>query len=96
MNSLQALAGLRVVDFSHALAGPYCSLLLAGYGATVYKLETPDGGDIGRGWGPPFNDGEASFFLGLNPGKRSVSVNLKHPEGVELVLRLVERADGLM
>ena len=68
-------------------------MLLAGYGAKVYKLETPDGGDIGRGWGPPFNDGEASFFLGLNPGKRSVSVNLKHPDGVRLVLRMIEQVD---
>lgn len=87
---------MRVLDFSHALAGPYCTLLLAGYGAAVYKLETPDGGDIGRGWGPPFNAGEASFFLGLNPGKRSVSVNLKHPEGVRLCLRMMEQMDVVL
>jgi formyl-CoA transferase/CoA:oxalate CoA-transferase len=92
----QPLDGLRVLDFSHALAGPYCTLLLAGYGAAVYKLETPEGGDIGRGWGPPFNAGEASFFLGLNPGKRSVSVNLKHPEGVRLCLRMLEQMDVVL
>ena len=57
------LQGLRVLDFSHALAGPYCTLLLAEYGAEVYKLESADGGDMGRGWGPPFAGGEASFFL---------------------------------
>jgi crotonobetainyl-CoA:carnitine CoA-transferase CaiB-like acyl-CoA transferase len=89
------LDGLRVLDFSHALAGPYCTLLLANYGATVYKLETPDG-DIGRGWGPPFNGGDASFFLGLNSGKRSISVNLKHPEGVELCLRMIDRMDVVL
>jgi len=87
---------LRVLDFSHALAGPYCTLLLADYGATVYKLETPDGGDIGRGWGPPFNDGEASFFLGMNSGKRSISINLKRPEGVQLCLRMLEKMDVVL
>jgi crotonobetainyl-CoA:carnitine CoA-transferase CaiB-like acyl-CoA transferase len=91
----QPLDGLRVLDFSHALAGPYCTLLLANYGATVYKLETPDG-DIGRGWGPPFNGGDASFFLGLNSGKRSISVNLKCPEGVELCLRMIDRMDVVL
>src|SRR5215831_17669890 len=89
------LHGIRVLDFSHALAGPYATLLLADYGATVYKLE-PRSGDMGRGWGPPFANGEASFFLGLNRGKRGVSVDLKRPEGVELCLRLIERMDVLI
>ncbi len=64
-----ALEGIRVLDFSHALAGPYCTLLLADYGARSYKLESR-GGDMGRGWGPPFAGGESSFFLGLNRGKQ--------------------------
>jgi formyl-CoA transferase/CoA:oxalate CoA-transferase len=84
------------LDFSHALAGPYCTLLLAGYGATVYKLETPGGGDIGRGWGPPFLGENSAFFLGLNCGKRSVSVNLKEPEGLELCLRMMEKVDVVL
>jgi crotonobetainyl-CoA:carnitine CoA-transferase CaiB-like acyl-CoA transferase len=87
------LEGLRVLDFSHALAGPYCTLLLAQYGADVYKIESPDGGDIGRGWAPPFTGEQASYFLGVNAGKRGISINLKHPEGIELCLRLVEHAD---
>jgi crotonobetainyl-CoA:carnitine CoA-transferase CaiB-like acyl-CoA transferase len=87
------LDGLRVLDFSHALAGPYCTLLMAQYGADVYKIESPEGGDIGRGWAPPYTGAQASYFLGVNAGKRGVSINLKHPEGRELCLRLMEHAD---
>ena len=90
-----ALDGIRVVDFSHALAGPYCTLLLADYGAEVYKLESRDG-DMGRGWGPPFAGGVASFFLGLNRGKRGISIDLKHKEGLDLCLRLIDRMDVLL
>ena len=89
----RALEGLRVLDFSHALAGPYCTLLLADYGAEVYKLESPQGGELSRGWGPPFTGGQASFFLGLNRGKRGISIDLKRPEGIELCLRLLDRMD---
>jgi crotonobetainyl-CoA:carnitine CoA-transferase CaiB-like acyl-CoA transferase len=91
-----ALAGLRVLDFSHALAGPYCTLLLADCGAEVYKLESPHGGELSRGWGPPFAGGEASFFLGLNRGKRGISIDLKHPKGIELCLGLIDRMDVLV
>ena len=91
----RALDGIRVLDFSHALAGPYCTLLLADYGAEVYKLE-PRSGDMGRGWGPPFAGGEAHFFLGLNRGKRGISIDLKHPEGIELCLKLIDRMDVLI
>jgi formyl-CoA transferase/CoA:oxalate CoA-transferase len=90
-----ALDGIRVLDLTHALAGPYCTLLLADYGAVVYKLESRDG-DMGRGWGPPFAGGVASFFLGLNRGKRGISIDLKHPEGLELCLRLIDRMDVLI
>jgi len=91
----QALAGVRVLDFSHALAGPYCTLLLADYGAEVYKLEARCG-DMGRGWGPPFAGGEANFFLGLNRGKYGISLDLKQPEGLELCLRLIDQMDVLI
>lgn len=90
------LAGINVLDFSHALAGPFCSLLLADYGASVYKVESPDGGDIGRGWAPPFSGDQSSFFLGLNRGKQGLSVNLKHPDGVELCLKMMEKADVVL
>ena len=69
-----ALEGLTVLDFSHVLSGPYCTLLLSDYGATVDKIEPVDGGEAGRGWGPPFAGGQAFFFLGLNRGKLGVSI----------------------
>jgi len=90
------LDGIRVLDFSHALAGPYCTLLLSDYGADVYKLEPRGHGDMGRGWGPPFAGGISSFFLGLNRGKRGISIDLKHPEGIDLCLQLTERMDVLI
>lgn len=90
-----ALDGIRVLDLSHALAGPYCTLLMADFGAQVYKLEAKDG-DMGRGWGPPFAGGESSFFLGLNRGKLGISINLKEPEGLDLCLRLIEKMDVLV
>jgi CoA:oxalate CoA-transferase len=93
---MRALEGLKVLDFSHALAGPYATLLLADYGADVYKLEAPGGSDMGRGWGPPFLNGNAAFFLGLNRGKRGISIDLKKPEGIELCLRLAEQMDVLV
>ena len=89
------LDGVRVLDFSHALAGPYCTLLLSDYGAEVYKLESR-AGDMGRTWGPPFAGGEASFFLGLNRGKHGISINLKNSDGVELCLRLIDQMDVLV
>jgi len=90
------LEDVKVLDLSHALAGPYCTLLLADYGARVYKLEPPEGGDIGRGWGPPFSGGEASYFLALNPNKLGLSIDLKRPEGRDLCLRLIEKMDVLI
>jgi len=89
------LEGIRVLDFSHALAGPYCTLLLSDYGATVYKLEAPTG-DMGRGWGPPFAGGISSFFLGLNRGKQGISIDLKQPEGVQLCLQFIDKVDVLV
>jgi crotonobetainyl-CoA:carnitine CoA-transferase CaiB-like acyl-CoA transferase len=91
-----ALEGVRVLDFSHALAGPYCTLLLADYGASVFKLESPEGGELARGWGPPFAGDQASFFLGLNRGKRGISIDMKRPEGIDLCLKLLKQMDVLV
>ena len=80
--SPSALAGLRVIDFSRVLAGPYCTMLLADLGADVIKVEHPQGGDDTRQWGPPWLDGESAYFLSVNRNKRSLTLNLKHQKGL--------------
>jgi crotonobetainyl-CoA:carnitine CoA-transferase CaiB-like acyl-CoA transferase len=89
------LEGLRVLDFSHALAGPYCTMILAHYGADVFKIESPHG-EVGRTWAPPYSGSEASYFLGINAGKRSLVIDLKNPEGIALCLDLIEHVDVLI
>jgi crotonobetainyl-CoA:carnitine CoA-transferase CaiB-like acyl-CoA transferase len=87
------LAGVRVLDLSRVLAGPYCTMLLADLGADVVKLERPGSGDPTRAWGPPFVDGESTYYLCVNRGKRSITVDLATPEGLEVVRRLARTAD---
>jgi crotonobetainyl-CoA:carnitine CoA-transferase CaiB-like acyl-CoA transferase len=87
------LEGVRVVDLSRVLAGPYATMVLADLGADVVKVERPGDGDETRSWGPPYAGGEAAYFLSVNRSKRSVAVNLKHPEGRALVLDLCAGAD---
>ena len=91
------LDGLTVLDFSHALAGPYCTMLMAAYGARVYKIEPMDHGDMGRTWGPPFlPGGESAYFLGINSGKQALAIDVKHPAGLALCQRLIAKADILL
>lgn len=90
------LEELLVIDLTRALAGPYCTLMLADLGARVIKIETPDGGDDTRGWGPPFIQGESAYFLGVNRNKESLTLNLKEPDGRQVLWRLVGRADVLV
>lgn len=94
MNTLP-LAGLKVLDLSRLLPGPYASLVLADLGATVDKLEEPDGGDYIRQM-PPLHEGESALFLGLNRNKRSLTLNLKTPEGRDALKRLVRGYDVLL
>lgn len=89
------LAGIRVLDLSRVLAGPYCTQILADLGATVWKVEPP-WGDETRGWGPPFVQGESAYFLSVNRGKKSVAVNIKDPRGQAIVRELARRADVLV
>jgi crotonobetainyl-CoA:carnitine CoA-transferase CaiB-like acyl-CoA transferase len=89
----QPLAGMRVLDVTTSIAGPYCAQALAALGADVIKVERPDTGDDGRAWGPPFWNGEGTMFLSANAGKRSLAVSLRDPRGREALLRLAEGSD---
>jgi formyl-CoA transferase/CoA:oxalate CoA-transferase len=91
-NPRAPLDGITVLDFSHALAGPYCTMLMAAYGAEVVKVEGPEG-DIGRTWGPPFHGADATYFVGLNSGKQSLAIDLKTPVGLEACQKLAAKAD---
>jgi crotonobetainyl-CoA:carnitine CoA-transferase CaiB-like acyl-CoA transferase len=87
------LAGMRVLDVTTSIAGPYCAEILGGLGADVIKVERPDTGDDGRFWGPPFWNGEGTMFLFANASKRSLAVSLRDPRGRDAVLRLADGAD---
>lgn len=88
-----ALDGLLVIDLSHVLAGPYCTMMLGDLGATVIKIERPDGGDDTRHFGPPFLAGESAYYLGLNRNKWSVTLDFSTPEGKQQLLDLLQQAD---
>jgi formyl-CoA transferase len=90
------LEGVRVVDLTRILAGPYCTQALADAGADVIKIEEPGKGDDTRRWGPPFVGGESTYYLAVNRGKRSLTLNLKHERGREILWRLLEDADVLV
>jgi crotonobetainyl-CoA:carnitine CoA-transferase CaiB-like acyl-CoA transferase len=95
------LAGIVVVDLSRALAGPHASMMLGDMGARVIKVEAPGHGDDTRGWGPPFvqpdnGDRESTYFLSCNRNKESITLDLKSPDGVDTLSRLVQRADVLV
>lgn len=87
------LAGLRVLDFTRVLAGPYATMMLADLGADVIKVERPDVGDETRAWGPPFIHGASTYFHAVNRGKRSVALDLTSDEGRRSVLQLMASAD---
>jgi formyl-CoA transferase len=99
----KALGHLRVLDLTRVLAGPWCTQLLADLGADVIKVERPGSGDDTRAWGPPYlkdpqgaDTTEAAYYLAANRGKRSVTVDLAHPDGQRVVRRLAEGADILV
>jgi len=87
------LHGLVVADFSRVLAGPLCTQLLADSGARVIKIEEPGRGDETRRWGPPFVRGVSAYFLSINKGKESITLNLKSADGMAVARQLIERAD---
>src|SRR6478609_1940888 len=88
------LSGLKILDLSRVLAGPLCTMILGDLGASVLKVERPEGGDETRGWGPPFDDeGESAYFLSVNRNKLSLTADLDDPADLELVRRLSAEAD---
>jgi crotonobetainyl-CoA:carnitine CoA-transferase CaiB-like acyl-CoA transferase len=97
------LAGLRVLDISRALAGPFCTMMLGDMGADVIKIERPGSGDESRNWGPPFvgepyasYPGESAYFMAINRSKRSLTVNLRNPEGQSIIKHLATLSDVLV
>jgi len=90
-----ALAGCKVIDLSRVLGGPYCTQILGDHGADVYKIEPPSG-DETRAWGPPFLDGTASYFLGVNRNKYGLSLDLSQAQGQALLKAMLADADVLV
>ena len=93
---MPALEGLRVIDLTRILAGPFCTMLLGDMGADVIKVEEPGSGDDTRAWAPFVADGWSSYFLGVNRNKRSLAINLKSPDGPLVLRRLLGDADVLV
>lgn len=99
---MSALSGVRVLDLSRVLAGPWASQLLADLGADVVKVERPKAGDDTRGWGPPFltradgSQGPAAYYLCANRGKKSITVDITQAEGQQIIKKLIENSDVLI
>lgn len=92
---MQPLQGIRVLDLSRVLAGPYCTMVLGDLGADVIKVESPEG-DETRGWGPPFAAGESAYYLCVNRNKRSIVVDFKTDEGRAILHELIKQSDVLV
>ena len=93
---VRPLEGIKVLDLSRALAGPYCTMMLADMGAEVIKIEMPERGDDSRAWGPPFIEGESAYFISVNRNKKSMTLNLKKEKSVEIIHRLIKQSDVLI
>ncbi|RLD08722.1 MAG: CoA transferase [Chloroflexota bacterium] len=100
---MAALKDIRIVDITRAMAGPYCTMMLGDFGADIIKVERPGSGDESRGWGPPFvgdargpYPGQSAYFLSANRNKRSLTVNLKNPQGQDIIRALVRVSDVLI
>jgi formyl-CoA transferase len=91
------LEGVRVLDLSRVLAGPYCTMMLGDLGADIIKVEAPGLGDDTRHWGPPFTvGGESAYFLCVNRNKRSITINLKSDKGIQILRKLIQQSDVLV
>ena len=90
-----ALRGIKVIDCTRVLGGPYCTQMLGDHGAEIIKVEPPQGDEV-RDWGPPFHDDDAAYFIGINRNKRSIGLDLATERGKGVLLRLLENADVLI
>src|SRR5438045_3670515 len=90
-----AMTGLRVVDLTRVLGGPYCTQILADHGADVIKVEPPAGDEV-RDWGPPFHDDDAAYFVGINRNKRSIGLDLGSEGGRAVLMKMLQGADVLI
>jgi formyl-CoA transferase len=90
---MQPLTNIRVLDMTRALTGPYCTQMLGDMGADIIKVEQPKIGDNSRAWGPPFVNGECTYFLSVNRNKRSITLDLRHPDSTEIMRTLVAQSD---
>ena len=91
-----ALAGVRIVDLTRILAGPFCTQMLGDHGAEIVKIEALEG-DETRRWGPPFSEeGMSAYFMGVNRNKRSIALNLATQDGKDILLNLLTKADVLI
>ena len=97
-NSAGALEGIRVLDLTRALAGPYCSMFLGDFGAEVAKVEQPEVGDDSRGWGPPFVEKESAYFLSINRNKKSITIDMKTAEklGIQISAASIKQASEVI
>ena len=89
---MQALQGIKVVDLSRALSGPFCSMILADFGAEVVKVEPGPTGDMSRAWGP-FDRGVSTYYLSCNRNKRGICVDFRQPQGLATIQQLIDDAD---
>jgi CoA:oxalate CoA-transferase len=91
--AMKPLEGVKVLDLTRVLAGPYCTMMLADMGADVVKVERPGAGDDTRAFGPPFVNGESAYFMSINRNKRSVTLNLKQDKALAVMRQMLETAD---
>ena len=90
------LKGIRVIDLTRIIAGPYCAMVLGDLGAEVIKIEQPKIGDESRAWGPPWVKEVSAYFIAINRNKKSLTLNFKKPEGIEIFKKLVAKADVVL
>lgn len=90
---MKVLSGIKILDLSRILAGPYCTQILGDLGADIIKIEQPGTGDASRGWGPPYAEGESAYYLSLNRNKRSLTLNLRSDEGREIARKIARESD---